>query len=509
MSRKFALILGNTEYLDPKLSRLAAPDQDVAALAEVLRHSAIGGFDEVTTFINRDARDLNEQVEGFFANKHRDDLLVLYFSGHGIKDDSGRLYLAVQDTKTSLLRSTAISAAFITDAMDGCRSKRIVLILDCCHSGAFAKGMKSAVGASVGAAEAFAGAESGYGRVVLTATDAMQYAWDGDTLLGEAEHSLFTHFLLEGLRSGEADINGNGAITAHELYDYIFEQMRNTTTKQTPGITAFKQEGDLVIARNPQPTTPHPAELPPELVDSIYDQRPWVRKAALEPLRQYLESSNPSLLQAARLTLETVATQDDSREVREAALLLLRVYVPALQLPEEDANATTRAQPDEKDVLTASQTAGQLIVQQGDEVGKVYPLRLGNNIIGREPHESVTLVFNDKRLSRKHAKILAWATGSYVLEDLNSKNGTYVNGQLLTGPHVLMEGDVLVLGGKVWLTFHLETLDGVTPPGRRRAPTQPISQAERDAVWSQLSSAIESGVNPTPPARFEAGGATG
>jgi len=195
-----------------------------------------------------------------------------------------------------------------------------------------------------------------------------------------------------------------------------------------------------------------------------------------------------------------VATQDDSREVREAALKLLRVYVPALQLVEEDANVTARANSEEGDVLTASKTAGQLIVQQGGEVGKVYPLRLGNNVIGREPSESVTLVFNDKRLSRKHAKILAWATGAYVLEDLNSKNGTYVNGQRLTGPHVLLEGDVLVLGGKLWLMFHLETPGEAIPPARRRAPTQPITQAERDAVWSALSSAIESGVTPSPPA---------
>ena len=126
-------------------------------------------------------------------------------------DDQGHLYLAVKDTERSLLRATGIPAAYITDEMNNSRSQRQVLILDCCHSGAFARGSKGATGASVGTATAFEG--SGFGRVVLTATDATQYAWEGEQIIGEAQSSLFTHHLINGMSSGAADLNHDGHIT--------------------------------------------------------------------------------------------------------------------------------------------------------------------------------------------------------------------------------------------------------------------------------------------------------
>ncbi len=143
--------------------------------------------------------------------------------------------------------------------MDRSRSQRQVLILDCCHSGAFARGSKGVVGASVGTASAFEGV--GYGRVVLTATDATQYAWEGDQVIGQAENSVFTHFMIQGLQTGQADTNGDGRITLDELYNYVYEQVVTRTPKQTPNKWSYKQRGDIVIAKNPHPIV-KPIELP-------------------------------------------------------------------------------------------------------------------------------------------------------------------------------------------------------------------------------------------------------
>jgi uncharacterized caspase-like protein len=143
-------------------------------LAEALKSSEIGGFDQVITLINQPSYVVRREIARFFAQKRRDDLLLLYFSGHGVKDDRGHLYLAVKDTEHNLLSATAVSAASISDEMDQSRSQRLVLILDCCHSGAFAQGSKGATQDGVGTGEAFRG--NGYGRVVLTATDSTQYA---------------------------------------------------------------------------------------------------------------------------------------------------------------------------------------------------------------------------------------------------------------------------------------------------------------------------------------------
>ena len=124
--------------------------------------------------------------------------------------------------------------------MDRSLSKRQALILDCCHSGAFAQGAKAAASQVVGTGPAFEG--TGYGHVVLTATDSTQYAWEGDRIIGESDKSVFTHYILQGLRTGEADLDNDGKITVDELYEYVYEKVVRDTPKQTPGKWSYKQQ---------------------------------------------------------------------------------------------------------------------------------------------------------------------------------------------------------------------------------------------------------------------------
>ena len=325
MSRKLALIIGNSEYEDTNLAQLVTPGADANTLAEILRDPEIGGFDEVSALVNHPAASIRRAVAGFFVGRGRDDLLLLYFSGHGIRDDRGQLFLAVKDTEHNLLRGTAIPAAFITDEMDNSRSRRQVLILDCCHSGAFARGMKGTPGASVGTATAFEG--TGSGRVVLTATDSTQYAWEGDRVIGQADNSVFTHYLIQGLRTGEADNDADGHTTLDELYDYVYEQVVNETPRQTPSKWSYGQQGELVIARNPRPVL-KPAELPPDLQQTINDPRPWVREGAVRELDRLIRGSYPGLALAAKEALKRMA-DDDSRRVANMAAESLAAYAEA------------------------------------------------------------------------------------------------------------------------------------------------------------------------------------
>ena len=162
---KYALIIGNDTYLYPGFPALTAPVRDVEELSQVLGNPAIGGF-EVQQLINEREDKVTRAIERFFGNRRRDDLLLLHFSGHGVLDTNGRLHLAVTDTHLDELRSSSIPARFVTEQMDATKSSRIFLMLDCCHSGAFAEGTRS-VGASVGSQKAFEG--TGYGRWVRIA----------------------------------------------------------------------------------------------------------------------------------------------------------------------------------------------------------------------------------------------------------------------------------------------------------------------------------------------------
>jgi hypothetical protein len=97
----------------------------------------------------------------------------------------------------------------------------------------------------------------------------------------------------------------------------------------------------------------------------------------------------------------------------------------------------------------ASQTY-QLVMRSGPTPGKIFPLNKDEIYIGRDINNDV--VISDSEVSRKHSRMVLQA-GGYVLEDLGSTNGTFVNGQRLMGPHLLRAGELLMLGENVSLTF--------------------------------------------------------
>jgi len=338
MAGKFALIIGNSRYDDSSLGRLKAPELDVQELEGVLKAPDVGHFDEVTTLLNEGCASVRKAIARFYDQRQRDDLLLLYFSGHGVKDEQGHLYLALRDTESGLLAGTAIETAFISGRMDRSFSKSQVLVLDCCHSGAFAHGTKAAQGVSVGTAEAFEG--TGLGRVILTATDSTQYAWDGDQIIGDAPNSLFTHFLIEGLKTGAADRDDDGAVTVDELYDYVREQVVNSTPRQTPHKWAYRQEGEIVLAQNPFAKR---SALPPEIEEGIASKLSSLRLEAVRDLGILLRGHHLGRARAALAALRNLST-DDSRKVANAAGDMLKSHDEAQEhAVESHAGADDRA----------------------------------------------------------------------------------------------------------------------------------------------------------------------
>ena len=255
MTNKYALIIGNYTHTEPRLMDLQAPETDVTSLAAVLQNPAIGGFDLVNKLINPTLREAQLQIGALFAQKKPDDTVLLYFSGHGVLDINGKLYLAVQDTiigerlEENKLFATGLPTNFITEAIDRCLSKRVILVLDCCNSGSFEKGRKSPIGGSAGYQKAFEG--NGYGRIVLTASDQLQNAWETKREGLEKSVSLFTFHLVKGLDSGEADLDHDGWISVDELYQYIYIQLGSETKEQIPHRWNYNQEAELIIAKNP------------------------------------------------------------------------------------------------------------------------------------------------------------------------------------------------------------------------------------------------------------------
>jgi hypothetical protein len=362
-----ALIVASDAYTDPGLRQLRAPASDAQALAAVLEHPEIGGF-QVRTLLNQPAHEVNLAVEEFFADRKPDDLLLVHVSCHGIKDEDGELYFAATNTRLRRLGATAVAAEFVNRRMSRTRSRRVVLLLDCCYAGAFERGMTTRAGTGMGIEEQF----GGRGRAVITASSAMEYAFEGEELADArgASPSVFTSALVEGLESGEADRDQDGMVALGELYDYVYDKVRATTPNQTPGRWMFGVEGDLYVARRSRPVTT-PAPLPPELQEAIDSPLTESRAGAVKHLARLLQSRHAGRALAARLALERLS-EDDSRMVCAAAAAALGdqaqppvppIPVPPIPLPPK---------------LQLSETAidfGQLAEHSKSPEGRV---RLGN-----------------------------------------------------------------------------------------------------------------------------------
>jgi len=98
----------------------------------------------------------------------------------------------------------------------------------------------------------------------------------------------------------------------------------------------------------------------------------------------------------------------------------------------------------------------QLLMREGPTPGKIITLTKGELVIGREVDNDI--IINIAEVSRRHAR-LTKKTGGYIIEDLGSTNGTFVNGQRILGPHVLRPGEVIMLGDAVSLLYGLAGVD--------------------------------------------------
>lgn len=241
---KVALLVGVSEY-QLGLTPLPKARQDIDAMQRALQDHQTDGFDQIKVLLDPDPQTMRVEIETLFAGRSRDDLVLLFFSGHGIKDDQGKLYFATRDTRKTpagtLIRATALEAGFVHELMSNSRCRHQVVILDCCFSGAFAAGMEAKDSGVVD----IAGQLGGEGRVVLTSSTATQYSFEEQS----ADLSIYTRYIVEGLETGAADLNHDGWIEVEELHDYAKGKVQETAPAMKPEIYAVKEGYKIRLAR--------------------------------------------------------------------------------------------------------------------------------------------------------------------------------------------------------------------------------------------------------------------
>jgi len=252
--RKRALVISISQY--DKLAALDFCEKDGNKIYGVLsqlgyeipdKHKLIGGRVEYDK--------LRDSIYHFFYDKTIDpkDTVLFYFSGHGIVGDDGEHYLSTSEIDSDLPRLRGFPFDDLTKAREGCNSKMIFTILDCCYSGADkpgAKGQEESANAAKDTIKDKSNISGGEGKCILAACKPMQKAFE----YKEKGHSFFSYYLAEAL-ANQTCADENGDITPYMLNTYIDNKIRSLPAeirpKQTPLLNC-STSGNIVLAHYPK-----------------------------------------------------------------------------------------------------------------------------------------------------------------------------------------------------------------------------------------------------------------
>jgi len=243
-ARRHAILIASSKYeSDPKLlPELRCPENDVEALSNILTSEKHGLFTRADTIVlkNEPSYEILLALNGLLQEVGKDDLVLIYYSGHGKLDGAGRLHLATKDTRVRVLASTSVPVSSIRNYIDTSPSNKVILILDCCYSGSVGSAfMKGTVDEQL---QEVSGARGIY---IITASTAIQVAQER----AEDNYSLLTKHLIECIEAGTADEDDDGGITVDDVYRYAHERMQKESF-QVPMKWSLNVRGDkLIVAR--------------------------------------------------------------------------------------------------------------------------------------------------------------------------------------------------------------------------------------------------------------------
>ncbi len=247
IDKRWAVVIGVGEYDSDDIPDLEFAPNDARAIRDFLMSDAAGPFDEVLYLENERATGaaMREALFVFLQQADWDDLVVIYYAGHGAPDPGrpDNLYLLPTDTDLNRLAATGFPMWDVKTALRRqIAAERVLVIADACHSAGTADGEAVGGGQSNQIAGGFQQLFTPSRRLMLTAANTNEFSLEDARWGG---HGVFTHFLLEGLR-GAGDRDSNGIVTVTELFDHVSENVRGATSgRQNPQISGL---GDIPLA---------------------------------------------------------------------------------------------------------------------------------------------------------------------------------------------------------------------------------------------------------------------
>jgi hypothetical protein len=235
-STQWAVVIGVGGYENSAVPKLRYPVADADAVYQTLLAS--GGFKKENILLLTDKterkptlRNIKWALGTFLARSaHKDDLVVIYFAGHGasevdqrgIERDGLSKYLVPIDADPDDLYSSALPMDEMQNVLQRIEAERVTVFLDACYSGAaggrtFASTKTRGVNVDDIFLERLTRSK---GRAIVTASRPSEVSIE----LPDLGHGVFTYYLVRGLQ-GYADLNRDGIVSLQELYEYLAQEV--------------------------------------------------------------------------------------------------------------------------------------------------------------------------------------------------------------------------------------------------------------------------------------------
>jgi|GEM_PF-368691 len=241
IGRRFGILIASSRFPnEPTLEDLRFPENDVDGFNELLASQDYGQFTQTFVFKNKPHHEILRKINQILREADKDDLVLIYYSGHGKLNPVGKLHLTSTDSVINALEATSIPVSIIKDYVDISPSTKIVIILDCCFSGAAGEDFVKS-----GVDDQLQLVSGGRGAFIMTASTAIQVAKERES----DQYGAFTKHVIKGIKSGEADLDCDGTITMNELYRYVHDHVLDEGF-QEPMRWDLGVKGKLIIARS-------------------------------------------------------------------------------------------------------------------------------------------------------------------------------------------------------------------------------------------------------------------
>lgn len=272
----YIVCVGVSDYVNNRFNlNYATKDaHDVMESMEMVNRDSYAAVHRMLVTDGDVTKQCLEGIREFLSKAQRDDVVVLFYAGHGLVNENLDYFLATYDTDFSMPSARSIAYEDFEQLLDGIQPLKKLLLIDACHSGeidkeemvlaqAQRKVTEPIVFRSLGTtiptlnnvtseqvnimlAKMFTNLQRGVGATVISSASGQEVAMEGD----EWRNGLFSYVLMNAFSDGTADMDGDGNISVTELQEYCQKQVLGLSNgKQRPTLRRENHQQNFMIGK--------------------------------------------------------------------------------------------------------------------------------------------------------------------------------------------------------------------------------------------------------------------